>query len=80
VQAATRSGAFVRNDHLVQATGPELPFGGVGPSGMGRSHGRAGFEAFSNPRAQFRQSARRELPLRYPPYDGKLAWVKRLMG
>ena len=80
VRDATRSGAFVRNDHLVQATVAELPFGGVGPSGMGRSHGRAGFEAFSNPRAQFRQSPRLELPLRYPPYEGKLAWVKRLMG
>ena len=80
VAGATRSGAFVRNDHLVQATVAELPFGGVGPSGMGRSHGRVGFEAFSNARAQFVQSPRMELPLRYPPYEGKLAWVKRLMG
>lgn len=80
VRDATRSGAFVRNDHLVQATVAELPFGGVGPSGMGRSHGRAGFEGFSNARARFVQSARMELPLRYPPYEGKLAWVKRLMG
>ena len=80
LRTATRSGAFVVNDHLVQATVPGLPFGGVGASGMGRSHGRAGFEAFSNPRALFRQSAKIDLPMRYPPYDGKLAWVKRLMG
>ncbi|WP_160119738.1 aldehyde dehydrogenase family protein [Rhodovarius lipocyclicus] len=76
----TRSGAFVVNDHVVQATVADLPFGGVGPSGQGRSHGQAGFEAFSNPRAEFRQSPRIDLPMRYPPYEGKLAWVKRLMG
>ncbi|PZW51099.1 aldehyde dehydrogenase (NAD+) [Humitalea rosea] len=80
VRRGTRSGALVVNDHLVQATVAELPFGGVGPSGQGRSHGRAGFEAFSNPRSLFRQSPRLDVPLRYPPYGNKLAWVKRLMG
>ena len=40
LQAATRSGAFVRNDHVLQAAVAELPFGGVGPSGLGRVHGR----------------------------------------
>ena len=80
VRRGTRSGALVVNDHVVQATVAELPFGGVGPSGQGRSHGRAGFEAFSNPRSQFRQSPRIDLPLRYPPYGDRLAWVKRLMG
>jgi aldehyde dehydrogenase (NAD+) len=79
-QARSRSGALVVNDHVVQATVADLPFGGVGPSGQGRSHGRAGFEAFSNPRSLYRQSARIDLPLRYPPHAGKLPWVKRLMG
>ena len=80
VEACTRSGAVVVNDHIVQATVADLPFGGMGPSGYGRSHGRAGFEALSNPRGVYRQSARIDLPLRYPPYEGKLPWVKRLMG
>jgi aldehyde dehydrogenase (NAD+) len=80
LRGSTRSGAFVENDHIVQAAVAELPFGGVGASGWGRSHGRAGFEAFSNPRAHYRKSPRFDLPMRYPPHEGKLAWVKRLLG
>ncbi|RVT90618.1 aldehyde dehydrogenase family protein [Rhodovarius crocodyli] len=80
LRESTRSGAFVENDHIVQAAVAELPFGGVGASGWGRSHGRAGFEGFSNPRAHYRKSPRLDLPLRYPPHESKLAWVKRLLG
>ena len=76
----TRSGSAVINDHIVQATVPDLPFGGVGLSGHGRYHGRAGFEAFSYPRSRFHQSARIDLPLRYPPYGDRLALVKRFMN
>ncbi len=46
-----RAGATVIGETIVQFGVPELPFGGIGPSGIGRSHGRAGFEAFSRPRA-----------------------------
>ncbi|MGI4951398.1 MAG: aldehyde dehydrogenase family protein [Janthinobacterium lividum] len=80
VQAATGSGALVVNDNIVQATVPLLPFGGLGASGSGRSHGQAGFDAMSNARSVYRASGRIDLPMRYPPYEGKLAWVKRLMG
>lgn len=78
VQASSRSGGFVRNDHVMQAAVTDLPFGGVGSSGQGRAHGRAGFETFSNARALYRQSARIDLPMRYPPYGNRLAMMRRM--
>lgn len=46
----TISGAVTINDVLIHAANEHLPFGGVGDSGMGYYHGRAGFETFSHPR------------------------------
>ncbi len=80
VIARTRSGGVCVNDTITQAVVPDLPFGGVGPSGQGRYHGHAGFEAFSDARAILRQPARVDLPMRYPPIKAPLAMLKRLMG
>jgi len=80
VADALPSGGLCVNENLVHCTVPDLPFGGVGPSGQGRYHGRAGFEAFSNPRAVFRQPAGIDPPLRYPPYKAPLGLIRRLMG
>lgn len=79
VLGALRFGGACINDTLLHLSHPELPFGGVGDSGMGRYHGRAGFEAMSRATGILRRSLRAELPLRYPPYGGKLAVVKRLV-
>ncbi len=65
---------------MMQMTIPELPFGGVGPSGMGDYTGRASFETFSHRKSVLRKSLRFDAPLRYPPYnETKLKWLKRLM-
>jgi aldehyde dehydrogenase (NAD+) len=74
------SGGLCVNEHLVHCTVPDLPFGGVGPSGQGRYHGQAGFETFSNARAIFHQPAGIDPSLRYPPYKAPLSVIKRLMG
>ncbi len=47
--------------------GAGMPFGGVGESGMGAYHGRAGFDAFSNHRAVLRRATWLDTPFRYPP-------------
>jgi aldehyde dehydrogenase (NAD+) len=47
---------------------PELPFGGVGPSGMGAYHGRAGFDTFSHKKGVLSKSTRVDPALAYPPY------------
>ena len=54
VAAATRSGAIVSGRAVEYAAFPSLGFGGVGASGQGRYHGRAGFLAFSDMRARVR--------------------------
>lgn len=68
VRSSTTSGAFVMNDALLHMVCPELPFGGVGSSGMGRYHGKSGFDAMTNPRAILYKSALMDLAVRYPPH------------
>lgn len=62
--------------HLVN---PNLPFGGVGQSGIGSYHGFSGFERFSHEKSILKAATRFDLPLVYPPYRGKLARVRRIM-
>jgi acyl-CoA reductase-like NAD-dependent aldehyde dehydrogenase len=65
---ATESGDAAINDCTIHPLVPELPFGGVGDSGMGKYHGRWGFEAFTNARGVLYHSAKVDPGVRYPPY------------
>lgn len=56
VLSRTISGGVTVNDVLFHNAMEDLPFGGVGPSGMGNYHGADGFKTFSHPRAVYRQS------------------------
>ena len=68
---ATRSGSVCINHNVVHFFNTDLPFGGINNSGTGRSHGRAGFEGFSDRRAIFKQKwAFAWTKLIYPPYTG----------
>ena len=64
----TVSGGVTVNDTIVHVAQEDLPFGGVGPSGMGEYHGRAGFETFSKRKAVFYQPRLNALGLFRPPY------------
>ncbi len=55
VIAATSSGSVCTNHNAVQLGVPGLPFGGVGASGLGAYHGKAGFDTFSHTKAVFRR-------------------------
>ena len=55
VLSRTTSGGATVNDVMFHVSMDDLPFGGVGPSGMGSYHGPEGFKAFSHARAVFRQ-------------------------
>lgn len=57
------------NDTLIHLATSELPFGGVGNSGMGAYHGKDGFEAFSHKKAIVDKKTWIDLPMRYQPYD-----------
>jgi aldehyde dehydrogenase (NAD+) len=76
----TSSGSVCFNDVVMQAGATALPFGGVGESGLGTYHGRAGFLTFSHQRSVLERPFWLDLPFRYPPYKGKLGLVKRLLG
>ncbi len=56
------------NDVLMHLTNPNLPFGGVGDSGMGAYHGRYSFETFSHAKSILRNTTKYDLPLRYPNF------------
>ena len=75
--SATSSGSVCVNHSAVQLAVPGLPFGGVGASGMGAYHGRAGFDTFSHAKAVLRKPQRGELPLMYPPYTRAKRWLLR---
>ncbi len=74
------SGGMVINDTLVHLSNDNLPFGGVGESGMGMYHGRFSFDTFSHKKAVMKRSFMLENSLRYPPYKGKLNMVRKLMS
>jgi aldehyde dehydrogenase (NAD+) len=65
------------NDTVVHLANPNLPFGGVGTSGIGSYHGKKSFDTFSHYKSIYHQSSVVDLPLRYPPYnEKKLNWIK----
>lgn len=63
------------NDVIMHAANYSLPFGGVGQSGVGRYHGKAGFDEFSNFKSLLIKPSRPDLPFRYPPWS---KWKYRL--
>lgn len=67
----TLSGGVTLNDTLLHAGQHQLPFGGVGHSGMGHYHGREGFLTFSKLRPVFRQGPLRAVDFLLPPYHGR---------
>jgi coniferyl-aldehyde dehydrogenase len=75
----TVSGGVTVNDTILHVGQEELPFGGVGASGMGEYHGRAGFDTFSKRKAVFRQSRLNGLALLKPPYGKRFRAVVRLL-
>jgi aldehyde dehydrogenase (NAD+) len=68
VLCETSSGGVCINDTVIQSGLIELPFGGVGNSGFGRYHGKAGFDLFSNKKSVMRQTVLFDLKVRYPPF------------
>ncbi|MEQ1785710.1 MAG: aldehyde dehydrogenase family protein [Acidimicrobiales bacterium] len=68
VVAHTTSGGVCVNQTLMHLLPADLPFGGVGDSGMGAYHGRTGFDAFSHHKSVLRKRTKPDLKMLYPPY------------
>ena len=62
-------GGTVINHTLMHVLAPQLPFGGVGESGMGAYHGKWGYEAFSHRKATLVMTTKPDLRMIYPPYS-----------
>ena len=70
--AETTSGGVCVNNTLLHLANPGLPFGGIGPSGTGNYHGRAGFRTFSHERAVLRQQGNPMARWLAPPYGSRM--------
>ncbi|KNA06698.1 hypothetical protein SOVF_178590, partial [Spinacia oleracea] len=70
IVSETSSGSLVFNDVMIQYICEELPFGGVGQSGMGRYHGKYSFDAFSHEKSVLYRGYFPDLSARYPPWNG----------
>lgn len=68
------------NDTIVHLANPHMPFGGIGGSGMGAYHGKKGFDTFTHEKGVLRKSNLVDIPLRYPPYEGKERWLRFFIG
>src|SRR5690554_799329 len=68
------------NDVVMHISNSNLPFGGVGNSGIGNYHGAFGFEAFSHKKSMLYRKTWGEPNIKYPPYsDRKLKWIRKLI-
>lgn len=72
----THSGSLAIKETLLQVAQHDLPFGGVGASGMGQYHGREGFLTFSRAKSVFQRRLFNSTQFIYPPYG---RWIHRLM-
>ena len=76
VTLRTHSGSMAINEALLQVGIDDLPFGGIGPSGMGQYHGPEGFQTFSKAKSVFTKGRLNSMKLLYPPYGKSLQkWI-----
>ncbi len=75
----TSSGGLCINETVSHILPANLPFGGVGESGLGAYHGQASFTTFSHMKSVLRKGFFPDLPLKYPPYNKSLGLVKTLL-
>jgi aldehyde dehydrogenase (NAD+) len=69
------------NDTLMHLANSDLPFGGVGASGMGSYHGERSFATFTHYKSVVKQSVKLDIPFRYPPYSDKaLKIIRKLLN
>lgn len=67
------------NDTLVHLGNPNLPFGGVGPSGQGAYHGKFSFDTFSHRKGIVKTPTLIDIPVKYAPYKEKIRLLRRIM-
>jgi len=77
--AKNPSGGACINDTIMHIANHHMPFGGIGPSGLGSYHGFESFKTFSHAKSILKSSTYFDLPMRYPPFK-YFSMIKRLMS
>lgn len=80
VLSRTSSGGGCVNETVMHLVNSNLPFGGVGASGMGAYHGKTSFETFTHAKSVLKRPSFLDNPLRYAPYAGKLKFLRLFLG
>jgi aldehyde dehydrogenase (NAD+) len=73
-----RFGGGCINNGLIHLGNPDLPFGGVGTSGIGETHGRFGYDTFTREKSMIRTPTWVDAPLWYAPYGKNVKWIRKL--
>ncbi|MEA5541017.1 aldehyde dehydrogenase [Limnoraphis robusta Tam1] len=76
----TSSGGVCLNDTVMQVGVTNLPFGGVGESGIGSYHGKASFDTFSHYKSVLKKFFWLDPNWRYAPYQGKVDFIKKIVN
>jgi aldehyde dehydrogenase (NAD+) len=80
VLESTTAGSMGINDVILQVAVWDMPFGGVGSSGIGAYHGRYSFDTFSHLKSILKKPFWMDLDWRYPPYTDKVKLFRKLLG
>ena len=72
-------GGCVVNDTLIHYINPNLPFGGIGDSGMGAYRGKFSFDTFSHLKPVLRKKSMIDLPFRYGPYPKSINFIRKML-
>lgn len=79
IQEVSYGGGCI-NDAVIHISNPNLPFGGIGNSGMGGYHGKYSFEIFSHKKSIVKSNGKFDVPVRYTPYGNVKFWLfKKLL-
>lgn len=73
------SGGVTINDTVIHVSEVNLPFGGVGNSGMGNYHGKASFDTFTHKKSVLKRATFMELPIRFAPFKNKIKIIRKIM-
>ena len=68
------------NDTVVHFSNKNLPFGGVGNSGIGAYHGKKSYETFSHQKSILKKATWFDNPIRYAPYKNKLKFIRKILN
>lgn len=73
------AGGVTINDTIIHVANGNLPFGGVGPSGLGKYHGKDSFEAFTHNKSVMKRGTFIEFKIRFAPYNNRIKLIKKVM-